>query len=344
MALEFIERLSQDFEEERWLVRGDAGAEPHVAWIFRNEDRDWLVETERQTQPWLGPIHPRVSTIFTSSWRGEHLMFEIDDDRGPHFAKAAAQLADPVERERWCVAQIIAIADGLATMGQRDDRFVHRQIEPPKLFVDIAGHARLRAPIALVIHGPRPGRLGAGTIRGNFGFLTPEQVKGMVPEPATDVFALATNLYLALTGTRPFERASELDTLKAILYEEPAPFATHSPGLAQVLERALRKELEERIPTPGTFAGELWQCVPDAVDYDEVISDKIVAWRATAEVAPAHMPMFGEPCRMRWDQLAPTADTNVRRCKKCKQEVVRVERLAQIVPLVGRCIAYTGGG
>ncbi len=201
--LEFIERLFSTADGQRWLVRAEGHAEPRVAWMFFDEDREWLESTEQETRPWIGPLHPRVSQIFESSWRGEALTFEIDDDRGPPFAQAAAQLSDPSERERWSVAQIIAIGDGLATMRQRDRRFVHRRLEPHQIFVDEGGHARLRAPIAMVAQGPRPAYLGRG--RGSVypASLSPEQCRGLALTPASDVFAQAANLEAALTRPHP---------------------------------------------------------------------------------------------------------------------------------------------
>jgi hypothetical protein len=122
------------------------------------------------------------------------------------------------------------------------------------------------------------------------------------------------------------------------------PALVHAPGLAAVIARAFEKDPAARYPDPGTFAGELWQCVPDAVDYDECISDRISAWWPTAEPATPSPAQPGERCRMAWDQLHPTATDGVRHCASCNHEVVRAESLAALVLLAGRrCVSYTGG-
>jgi hypothetical protein len=337
--MQFLERLESDDSDERWLMQDDNGA-PYVAW-FLDDDPRWLRKVAQETT--TGPIHPRVTTIRRVDWHGMRLVIECEDDRGPLLVSAARALADPVERERWVIAQFIAICDGLATLRNRDDKFVHRQLEPERMYIDIAGRARLRAPIPSVLSGPRPPRMGAGTVRGKPGYMSPEQARGGVATPASDVFALATNLYEALSGTRPFARESMMDELVAILNDEPPPLATHAPGLADILRRAFAKDPEARIQNPGTFAGELWQCVPDAVDYDEVVSDRIVEWRASAEAEPARRPMFGARCRMSWDELEPRRK-GVRHCTSCQQDVVRVHSIAAVLPLFGnQCISYTGG-
>jgi hypothetical protein len=339
--MQYLERLESIDSEERWLVQVE-GELPHVAW-FLDDDPVWLREIEDNTRPLIGPVHPRIAAIRSAGWHGRRLIIESEDDRGPLFATAARVVADPIERERWVIAQVIAICDGLATLRNRDHKFVHRQLEPERIYIDIAGRARLRAPIPSVLSGKRPPRMGAGTVRGNPGYMAPEQARGSVATPATDVFALATNLHEALSGKAPFARESMMDVLMAIINEDPPPITTHTPGLADILRRAFTKDPADRIRDAGTFAGELWQCVPDAVDYDEVVSDRIVEWRAHAVSEPSRRPMFGARCRMKWEELAPRTD-GVRHCTSCKQDVVRVTSIAAVVPLLGQqCISYTGG-
>ena len=340
--MQFLERLESDGAGERWLVQRGTDV-PHVAW-FLEHDAAQLREIAEKTRPLIGPIHPRVTAIRATSWHDNRLVIECEDDRGPLLATAARVLAEPALRERWVIAQMIAICDGLATLRGRDRKFVHRQLEPERIYIDIAGRARLRAPIPTVLAGPRPGHMGAGVVRGHPGYLSPEQARGGVPTPATDVFAIAVNLYEALSGKRPFAREGAMDELMAIINEEPPPITMYAFGLADIFRRAFAKDPRERTPDPGTFAGELWQCVPDAVDYDEVVSDRIVEWRATAASEPSQQPVFAGPkCRMQWEQLEPRSE-GVRHCTSCGQDVVRVGSIAAVLPLFGQhCVSYKGG-
>lgn len=339
--MEFLERLAAGDGEQRWLVQ--ATGAPHVAWMFYSDDRDYLARMAAATERYHGPIHPRVGAIRHSRVLHDYAMFEVDDDRGPTLAAAAQLLEDPGERERWLVAQIIGIADGLATLRGRDTAFVHRQLEPRKLFVDVQGHAKLRAPIAYVAQGQRTSRMGAGVVLGTPGFMSPEQAGGVPSTVASDVFALASNLYFAMSGRRPFEHESMIDELGAIVNGEPVPIAWQAPGLERVLARAFAKDPAGRIPDPGTFAGELWQCIPDATDYDAVISDKLVAWFSDLGDEPPYTPMFGQPCKKRWTNLRATPDATIRFCTECAENVVQVRSISAIVPLGGGCVAYTGG-
>lgn len=344
-GFELLQRLdtSDAPYTQRWLVRAPDREAPHIACYVGDDDPDLLARTEQATQAWLGPIHPRIAAIHGVRRDGNKLVIETEDDRGPAFVEAARQLTDPVERERWAIAQIIGVADGLATMRQRDRSFVHRRLEPTAFVVDIAGHVRLRAPIPIVEQGVRANYVGRSRSFGIPWSLSPEQVRGLRAEPPTDVFALACTLHHALSGQHAFRRDSDFGSIQAIVNEPPPPLAIQTPGVRDVLDRAFAKDPQARWSDAGTFAGELWRCVPDAMEYDAVISDRIVAWRATAEPALRASAFSERACRMRWDELLPGASADLRHCTSCAQDVVRVTSLAQIVPLVGRCVAYSGG-
>lgn len=301
--LVFIERLSSERRGERWLVRDEEHAEPRVVRTVHGE-RDWLAQIEQQTRPWLGLLHPRVSQIFEIAWEGEALakvrdpdwwrgaMIGVvtDDDRGPPFGRAAAQLTEPIEREGWGVAQVIAICDGLTAIRRRDPGFVYLRLERDHLFVDPRGHLRLRAPIAMVTQAWDPRRVSVeetGDISPASTY-SPEQCRARSPAtPASEVFVLAGHLVAALTGAHPFRRDNELETAKAIIGAEPPPLTTHAPGLAAVIARALEKDPARRHPDPEAFAGELRRCVPDAAELDECLSDRIAAWLHVAPSTPS---------------------------------------------------------
>lgn len=286
--LEFIERLSVEQRGERWLVRDEEHAGPRVAWTVYGE-RDWLELVEQQTRRWIGPLHPRVVQIFETAWHDDKLAVVVDDDRGVELRVAVAQLTDPIEREGWSVAQVIAICDGLAAIRRRDPGFVHGRIETGLFFVDAGGHVRLHAPIAMVTQSwdRRPVTADQLGWAPSASVLSPEQCRGLPATPASDVFALAGRLVMMLTGVHPFRRDNELEVMKAIIGAAPPPLTTHAPGLAAVIARALEKDPARRHPDPEAFAGELRRCVPDAAELDECLSDRIAAGLHVAPPTPS---------------------------------------------------------
>ena len=60
-----------------------------------------------------------------------------------------------------------------------------------------------------------------GQVMGTVGYMSPEQVRGQATDHRADIFALGAILYEILTGKRAFKRDSSVETMNAILKEEP---------------------------------------------------------------------------------------------------------------------------
>lgn len=344
--VELVERLTIEEQGERWLVRVPDGEPARVAWVFAGEELSFLRMAADESTMWVGPLHPRVAQLHAIELHEDRLVVVIDDDRGPSLVAAALSLSDPGERERWAVSQVIALGDGLATMRQRDPDFVHRRLSFQHVIVDASGHARLSAPISRITQGERRQTMGQGRALISSAWmasLSPEQCRGLPLTPASDVFSLATLLFHAITGVHPFRRDSDFPTLEAIIRAAPPAISFQTPSLSDVLARAFAKDPADRIPSPGVFAGELWRCIPDAAEYDEVISDRIAAWWPTAPSGrPSYLRADGR-CRLAWSQLSPTATPDVRHCSSCRQDVIQVSSFVALASVSGRCVSYTGG-
>jgi hypothetical protein len=284
--MQIVEQLDGYHFDEHWLVHSHE--QPRCVWVLWHYHAPWFRDTAMLYQPWLGKIHPRVATIHSVTPHSEALFLEVDDDRGPTLAEAAEQIEDPLEREHWAVSQIIAIAQGLTALRQREPRYVYDHIYPERIFVDETGHARLRHPSASA-PAPPTSRTGGADLHG-IRFIAPEQVMNRELTPATEVFALAINLYLAISGRRPFAMESGMGEMVRILQDPYDAITPRTPGLLEVLDRAFAKVQAARIASPLAFATALRGCVPDAADYDAVTSDQIVMWRATLRPARADTP------------------------------------------------------
>jgi Tol biopolymer transport system component len=101
----------------------------------------------------------------------------------------------------------------------------------------------------------------SGIVVGTVGYMSPEQASGAPLEFRSDQFALGSILYEMVTGRRAFARATAIDTLSAILHEEPEPVASLRPetptALRWLLERCLAKEPDERYESTRDLARDL---------------------------------------------------------------------------------------
>ena len=146
------------------------------------------------------------------------------------------------------------IALGLAAA--HDRKIVHRDIKPENLFVTIDerikildfGIAKLtQATEAASGAGSDGAETAAGTILGTTSHMSPEQLRGETVDARSDIFSLGTILYELLTGHSPFARATQAETVAAVLKEDPVKLPPSTPpALSRIVERCLEKAREAR--------------------------------------------------------------------------------------------------
>ncbi len=142
---------------------------------------------------------------------------------------------------------------GLAAAHEK--RIVHRDLKPENLFITKDGRvkildfglAKLTQPVA---GGHDQARTESGTIMGTAGYMSPEQVRGQTADHRADIFSLGVILYEMLSGNRPFQRDSLVESMNAILHEKPPRLSQAAPDAPPALERivwrCIEKSPEER--------------------------------------------------------------------------------------------------
>ena len=90
----------------------------------------------------------------------------------------------------------------------------------------------------------------AGVLKGKFGYMSPEQVRGLPLDRRSDLFALGTMLYECLTSDRLFQGETDFSTLEKVRNVDVRPPREINPNIPPAVEavimKALAKDVEER--------------------------------------------------------------------------------------------------
>ena len=147
----------------------------------------------------------------------------------------------------------VQIASGLAAA--HDKGIVHRDLKPENVFLTKDGRVKiLDFGLAKLAEGSSDDGSAAtmahtdpGMVVGTVGYMSPEQLRSEPVDARTDVFSLGAVLYEMFCGDRAFKGKTAVDTMTAILKEDPADFPPTLHATAPAIERIVRRCLEKNV-------------------------------------------------------------------------------------------------
>ena len=131
----------------------------------------------------------------------------------------------------------------------RELTLVHRDVSPQNVLVSFEGEVKI-IDFGLAKAAGKGSKTQAGILKGKFGYMSPEQVRGLPVDRRSDVFSCGIVLYELLTGERLFVGESDFSTLEKVRNVEILPPSTYNRKIPDELERivlkALAKDVEDR--------------------------------------------------------------------------------------------------
>ena len=228
-------------------------------------DRERLSRFEQEARAAGMLNHPNILSIYDV---GSHdgspfVVAELLDGETLRQRLATAALSP-----RKAIDYALQIVRGLAAAHEMG--IAHRDLKPENLFVTRDGRVKILDFGLAKLLGPRVGkadqtnapttpvRTESGMVMGTVGYMSPEQVRGQQADHRSDIFSFGSIFYEMLTGRRAFRGDSAIETMSAILKEEPAELSETNralpPGLERVVRHCLEKNREERFQSASDLA------------------------------------------------------------------------------------------
>ncbi len=236
-------------------------------------DPDRLARFEREARLLAQLNHPNVAQIYDLETSGETRALVMELVEGQTLAERLESGPLPLDESLSISLQIVhALAEA------HEKGIVHRDLKPQNVKASREGRVKVLdfglakassplaadSPSAIADAETEVGGTRAGTILGTVGYMAPEQVRGEAVDGRADIFSFGCVLLEMLSGRRAFARPTAIETLTAILRDEPpeptSPRGTLAPGLVRLVARCLEKEPGARFQTARELAVELEAC------------------------------------------------------------------------------------
>ena len=126
---------------------------------------------------------------------------------------------------------------------------IHRDVSPQNILLSWQGEVKL-VDFGIAKARQKTQRTDAGVLKGKFGYMSPEQVRGLPLSNRSDLFSLGTVFWELLTGHRAFDRETDYETMDAVRAVDLPPFEQAAQAIPKALQdiclKALSKDEEER--------------------------------------------------------------------------------------------------
>jgi len=267
-----LERLHLGGIAELFLARatGIPGAEPLVALkrLLPTQDEELvsLFVDEARIAAQLG--HGNIARMLEVGSQDDQYFIAMEYISG---RSLRALLQSPMVGGRPMAVEQAAylageLCDGLDYAHRKKDfqgrelGIVHRGVSPENVLLAYDGSVKL-VDFGMAKAASSSHQTQAGSLKGKFGYMSPEQMLGQPLDRRSDIFSVGVVLFEMLTGTNPFIADSDLESMRRVSEADvPAPRSLN-PELPEAVEAILLKALAKDRDARFQWASELQQAL-----------------------------------------------------------------------------------
>jgi serine/threonine-protein kinase len=218
---------------------------PHVA-----EDEEFIAMFKDEARIAVQLTHSNIAQIYNLGHEHDSFYIALEYVAGKDvrsiFERGRSQgQVMPIAQACFIVMRV---CEGLDYAHNKKDKYgrhlniIHRDVSPPNILVSYEGQVKL-IDFGVAKAAGRASNTQAGILKGKFGYMSPEQVRGMPLDRRSDVFSLGVCLWEILTNTRLFQAETDFATLEKVRAVEVDAPSQHNPDVGEDLERIVFKAL-----------------------------------------------------------------------------------------------------
>lgn len=227
-----------------------------------SDNPDHLRRFEQEARAAAALNHPNIVAIYDVGFEGTTPYIVSELLQGKTLRQRLAEGPIPLRKASELALQV---AQGLTAAHER--HIVHRDLKPENLFITEDDRIKILDFGVAKLHVPPSENRGietlttvtkSGAVVGTVAYMSPEQLRGKPIDHRSDIFSFGSILYEMLSGRRAFQGETEVDTMTAVLREEPPSAnldqAAVPAGYQDILKHCLEKEPDDRFQSAKDLA------------------------------------------------------------------------------------------
>jgi len=277
-----------------------------------SENPEHLRRFEQEARAAAALNHPNILAIYDVGFAGTtpYIVSEL-----LHGKTLRVRLLESSLGLREVSDYALQIAHALIAAHER--HIVHRDLKPENLFLTTEGRIKILDFGVAKLQATEDGRpveslttvTKSGAVVGTVAYMSPEQLRGKPVDHRSDIFSFGAILYEMLAGCRAFSGETEVDTMTAVLREQPEngklDEAAVPIGYRDIVKHCLEKEPQDRFQSATDLAFALQTISGTSPDKAAVLvkpkpaPPRVLPWVLVAILAVAAIVLainpFGRP-------------------------------------------------